>query len=47
LLCRHGNAKIADLGLAKIVAHGTSAVTGNLGTLSWVRGPAAVLKGVG
>lgn len=35
---RHGNAKIADLGLARIVHPERSAVTGNLGTLDWVRG---------
>lgn len=34
--CRRGTAKIADLGLAKIMHQGRSSVTGNLGTLNWV-----------
>lgn len=34
--CRDGTAKIADLGMAKIVGREFSAVSGNLGTLAWV-----------
>lgn len=33
---RDGTAKIADVGLAKIIAHEYSAVTGAVGTLAWV-----------
>ncbi|KAI7839307.1 hypothetical protein COHA_007005 [Chlorella ohadii] len=35
LLDRRGTAKIADLGLAKIMHHERSSVSGNLGTLNW------------
>ncbi|PSC68117.1 serine threonine-kinase [Micractinium conductrix] len=35
LLDRHGHAKIADLGLARIVTHETSSVTAHIGTLDW------------
>jgi hypothetical protein len=35
--CRHGNAKLADVGLAKVIALDLSAVSGDvMGTLTWV-----------
>lgn len=44
---RDGTAKIADVGLAKIIAQEYSAVTGAVGTLAWVRPRAgASLRGV-
>lgn len=42
---RHGKALIADLGLAKILHHERSTVTGNLGTLNWVRAAGGSGKG--
>jgi hypothetical protein len=38
-LCgREGIAKISDVGMAKIMAREYSGITGNVGTLAWVRG---------
>jgi hypothetical protein len=34
---RDGTAKISDVGMAKIMAREYSGITGNVGTLAWVR----------
>lgn len=37
MYCSDGTAKISDVGMAKIMAREYSGVTGNVGTLAWVR----------